>query len=219
MGKYEKEIRLIPFLADIDPALADKAESEICVYNYAGGKEICVPDDRRGILLMLEGRATIYSADRERDVLLRILGRGEIAGVANLFSDAPPASRMVAVGECKVLFLPESSLHALLACDSRIMYRYIAFLSERIRFLNRKIVTLTAGSAERRLAVFLDTVAPNDDLVFVLPISMSVLAGYLNLGRASLYRAFDTLCADGFLIREGKKIRFLHREGMTAFYL
>lgn len=219
MGKYEKEIRLIPFLADISPALADEAERWICVYQYTAGETVRAPDGGCGILLMTDGRAAVYSADSDRDVLLRVLGRGGITGVANLFSDAPLASRIVALTGCTVLFLPESALRTLFASDSSIMYGYIAFLSERIRFLNRKIVTLTAGSAERRLAVFLDTIAPEDGGTFVIPISMSALAGYLDLGRASLYRAFDTLCADGFVMREGKTIRLLHREGMTAFYL
>ena len=102
MGKYEKEIRLIPFLADISPALADEAERWICVYQYTAGETVRAPDGGCGILLMTDGRAAVYSADSDRDVLLRVLGRGGITGVANLFSDAPLASMHGAfsAGEC-----------------------------------------------------------------------------------------------------------------------
>ena len=99
------------------------------------------------------------------------------------------------------------------------MYNYLAFLSEKIRYLNRKIVTLTAGSAERRLAYFLDTSIPENAAdIPTITVPMNSLAEMLNLGRASLYRAADRLSEEGFIERDGKTIKVINRKGMMEKY-
>jgi predicted transcriptional regulator len=42
--------------------------------------------------------------------------------------------------------------------------------------------------------------------------SMTALAHALDIGRASLYRAFEALAEDGVIIREGKTIKILSKE-------
>lgn len=93
---------------------------------------------------------------------------------------------------------------------------YISFLTGRIRFLNQKIGYLTAGSAEFKLSHYLLSLGEYQTVV--LPISMSALAEMLDLGRASLYRAFDTLTEDGFISKQGKTIILNDREGMAKYY-
>ena len=95
------------------------------------------------------------------------------------------------------------------------MYSYISFLSERIKFLNRKILYYTAGSAERRLALYL-TSFPSDTVTPDLP--MNALADLLDIGRASLYRAFDRLSEDGFITRDQNTVIIIDREKMKNFY-
>ena len=136
-------------------------------------------------------------------------------GIANLFSDAPYISMIRAEGECRVLHISEGAIRTLLESDSGFLYRYLAFLSDRIRYLNRKIGFLTAGSAEQRLALYLasfggDTVRLED--------SISSLSELLDVGRASLYRAFDRLTEDGFIRKEGRSITLLDRAGMQKAY-
>jgi hypothetical protein len=40
----------------------------------------------------------------------------------------------------------------------------------------------------------------------------------LDIGRASLYRAFDTLIADGCIEKDGRTIRILDPEAITKNY-
>ena len=48
---------------------------------------------------------------------------------------------------------------------------------------------------------------------------MNSLCEMLNLGRASLYRAADKLCEEGFIRRAGKKIIVIDRIGMMEKYI
>ena len=136
-------------------------------------------------------------------------------GIANLFSDEPYVSEIRAHGACRVFMISEEAIRHLLENDSAFLYRYLAFLSGRIRFLNRKIGYLTAGSAERRLALYL--VSLGRDSVR-LDASISSLSELLDVGRASLYRAFDRLTEDGFLIKDGRNLTLLDADGMLRAY-
>ena len=188
--------------------------------SYEAGEAICSPSDsERKMVIFLSGEAEIYTADEGRSMLLRTLAPGGIVGVANLFSDEDFVSRVIATRRCETLEISPEGFGKILESDKRAMYNYLAFLSEKIRYLNRKIVTLTAGSAERRLAYFLDTSIPENaaDLPEIT-VPMNSLCEMLNLGRASLYRAADKLNEEGFIERDGKTIKVINRKGMIEKY-
>ena len=188
--------------------------------SYEVGEVICSPaDTERKMVIFLSGEAEIYTADEGRSTLLRTVGQGGIVGVANLFSNEDFVSRVIAAKRCEAMEISPEGYGKILEDDKRAMYNYLAFLSEKIRYLNRKIVTLTAGSAERRLAYFLDTSIPENATEFSeITVQMNSLSEMLNLGRASLYRAADKLTEEGFISRNGKTIKVIDRKGMMEKY-
>ncbi len=177
---------------------------------YSPGETIASPADvseEPCIGTVLSGNAAVYSGDGGRRVLLRMLGSGGVYGVATLFSDAPAPTLIKANTYCAVLRLPRDAFRAMLHEDGDLLDAYLGFLSERILFLNCKIACVTGGSAERRLALHLlsltDTshTAPDDAVTATIPVSFTELSRLLDIGRASLYRAFDSLDASGAAIR------------------
>ena len=186
------------------------------VRSFAAGEVILSPEsDRRAAGLLLDGKASVTTPDAARSTLLRHLAAGEAFGIANLFGNQPFVSRITAEGRARVFFLTEQATRRLLEEERAFLYAYLDFLSGRICYLNRKIGYLTAGSAERRLALYLSSF-PTDS--FTLPESISDLSELLDIGRASLYRAFDRLIADGFLQKQGRSIHLIRREAMLLAY-
>jgi CRP-like cAMP-binding protein len=145
---------------------------------------------------------------------LRVLHTGDTFGVANLFSPVRTVTRVVATKPLRLLCMEQNTVKDLLAADPALAMRYIGFLSDRIRFLNRRLACLSAGSAPRRLAAWLDTTAPDEATSFSIPLPLNRLSEALSLGRATLYRAFDELAEGGYVRREGKNVLFLNRAGM-----
>ena len=90
-------------------------------------------------------------------------------------------------------------MRALLTGTPAFALNYVAFLSDRIRFLNRRLACLGAGSAARRLAAWLDASIPDGAAEYELPLSLSRLPDALGVSRASLYRALDELEAAGHI--------------------
>ena len=136
---------------------------------------------------------------------MRTIGVGAIFGIANLYAkelDFP--TRISAKSVCNVLFIKKQALRELIENDKSTLKNFLAFQSNKIVYLNKKINAFTAGSAERRLALFLSDNAVNG--VYSENVSMSALAEMLDIGRASLYRALDKLEAEGCIERSGKII-------------
>lgn len=216
--KDRKKIFCHPFFADLDQQKTEEIFSthncRIC--DYADGETILSPAAlERAAGLILSGGANVTTKDPTKPSLLRILREGEIFGVSNLFCDEPFTTCITAVKKCRVFFLPREAVLALLSTDPLFLSKYLEFLCNRVGFLNRKIGYLTAGSAERRLALYLSSYGTND----ILPeVSFSSLSDLLDVGRASLYRAFDRLEADGFIRKEGRRITVLNSEAMQKAY-
>ncbi len=195
-------------------ALATDGCGEAC---FETGETIVSPDDdERRIGVILTGNAKVRSADGEKNVLLRTMSVGEVFGVANLFDrEARFVSRIIAGRTCRIYFVSRGAVEKLLLSDKGFLFAYIEFLSGRIRFLNRKIMFYTSGSAERRLALYLNSFG-TDRVTPDLP--MNALAELLDIGRASLYRAVDRLVEDGFVERDGGLFVLRDSEKMLKKY-
>lgn len=163
--------------------------------SYRGSELICSPESfRRGLYLIISGAATVTSPYGDGDTILRILAPGDIFGAAALFekNSEEYVSRIHAKGRTEIIYLPADEVEHLITENGDIAKNYITFLSGRIRFLNRRISVLTAGSSEQRLACLLSELPKGKDGRPILP-KMNKLASTLNLGRATLYRALSNL--------------------------
>lgn len=169
-----------------------------------------------GVFCILSGEAAVYSSDETHPILLRCLRAGDIFGVATLYAvcggGSGRISRIRAKGKLRMLRIPPDVIDDLLRESDGFRRAYLGFLSDRIAFLNRKIACVTAGSAERKLASWLLDLTDADE--FALPVSVSDLSVMLDLGRASLYRAFDLLSEKQYIQKDGNRIRILDREAM-----
>ena len=149
--------------------------------------------------------------------MLRTFSPGAVFGISDWYNEEQPFfSRIEAHTQVRLLLIKPSAVRRLLDESPAFREQYIRFLTDRIRFLNQKIGYLTAGSAEYKLSHYLLSLGERETVT--LPIAMSGLAEMLDLGRASLYRAFDTLAEDGFISKQGKTITLHDREGMAEYY-
>ena len=195
-------------LRTVDEQIIEKylPDEKLCVVEAVAGEQILSPrttDKRVGIVL--SGTVTASPGTGGHHAMLKVLGEGDIFGIANLYANSSSfPSTICAKTACSILLIDGEAFMTLIENDRSALAAYLGFLSDRIVYLNRKISTLTAGDTEKKLASFL---AKNErDGEFLQNASMSAIADMLNIGRASLYRALDALSASGLIVREGKKI-------------
>ena len=177
----------------------------------------CIDREEHAIFCILSGCCAVYSRNEERPVLFRYLKPGDVFGIASVYSDEPKISRVEPRQDTGLLVVSRRAIGMLLDTEPLFREAFIAFLSDRIRFLNLRLTCVSAGSAERKLGLYLCSVCAGDR--FDLPVSMSDLANLLDLGRASLYRAFDKLISLGYIRRDGAHIELTDRHALlTATY-
>ena len=111
-----------------------------------------------------------------------------------------------AAEDAEICFITEETLVSLFEKHPVTAVNYIAFLSDRIRFLNKKLSVISCSDAENTVLKYL-TLSADDNGYAVIPVSMTELAKMLGLGRASLYRSLDVLEKRGSIIRENNKIK------------
>jgi len=188
--------------------------SSIC--SFTGGDEMYTKSSGT-LAVVLHGGAEVFSADDGRNTLLRIMREGDVFGVAGLFTESEPVSRILAKGKTRILLIPKSEIISLISSNEGFAKDYISFLERRIAFLNSRIFSFTAGSCERKLAMFLCSVS--DDETYSISIPFSSLAKQLDMGRASFYRALGILEDAGLVSGSDKKITVLSHSALKAKYV
>lgn len=189
------------------------------VAEYAKDEVLCrAGEETTALCVLLHGCAGVFSVDPDRRLLLRTLEKNQIFGIVGLLDGGKTLSMIKAQTSVTLLLVDRETICRLLETDSGFLHRYLGYLTARVRFLNQKILYLTAGQAERRLALYLLSLPRDDDAKLTLPLSMTDLADLLDLGRASLYRAVDRLTADGFLQKTQDGFVLVRPDELAGYY-
>lgn len=158
----------------------------------------------RSVGVLLSGSAAVEK-HAGVSMLMSVLRPGDVFGAATILSDSEvyPVS-IRALGDCTALLMTEETFLAAMKEDFTLAENYMRYLGSRIRFLSSRIDGLTQPSAEDRLYTFLRNNAKDNTVNLGYP--MKSLADALCVGRATLYRAMDTLEEQGRIRREGRII-------------
>lgn len=196
-----------PLLGHVDEAMWAGTLDASDLLTVAKGGVVYGPGRfRRCLGVVLRGRLEV----RRESILMATLSAGDVFGAAALFNDSPDyPTTLTALSPCQTLLIPQEHVRRLLRECPAFAEDYAAYLSGRIQFLSQRLETVSAPSAEGKLARYLLSDEGGD-----LTLSATQLGQRLGVGRATLYRAFDALEHAGAIAREGKTIRILSRDAL-----
>lgn len=187
------------------PRPEPELEAEIFAKTEFFAKGACVYESERfhnALGVIVNGTVRISTSDEENRVILRDMSAGETFGAAALFGAGDCyVSKIYAKSACAVVFIEEAMLEKLFLLYPQSAKNYIAFLSSKIRYLNRKIAELSMHGADARLLGYMKAHAGENGEVD-MPVSMSTLAKTLGIGRSSLYRALEKLEKGGYISKK-----------------
>ena len=164
---------------------------------------------KNGMLgVILSGNAIVKRLNDIGDsITIRTISVGEIFGSASVFGDWKNGmSSIIANSQCEVIYISETVFAKIIKLYPQVSLNYIAYLSDRIRFLNKKLDAFTAKSTEERLYEFLLSQSDADGNI-CLSFGMAELARRLNVGRTSIYRDISSLESKGLLSRNGHNFK------------
>ncbi len=168
---------------------------------FAKGTSVSPPAELgRSLGVVVEGRLRSFSGS----VLRRSFEPGDVFGAAAVFGeDQGYVTEIKAAADSRVVFIPEPALRRVFERCPGTAVNYIAFLSDKVRFLNRRIAVYTDQGAEAKLYRHVGDNA--DEGGTYKADSMAALAKTLGVGRTALYRAADALEAKKLLKRDGTR--------------
>ncbi len=176
-----------------------------------------VRQDRKGeLLILLEGEMNVTGMNGH-SASLNTLRPGSVFGAATLFGGNGGVSVIRAVRNSFLIALDQKLMTDLVRQSEEFALNYVCFLSDRIRFLNRRIASFTAGSADRKLARYLLSLMDGTGRIS-LKMSMLRLSSVLDMSRASLYRSFESLEEAGLIERSGRDILITNPQELTNLY-
>ena len=183
---------------------------------FSAGETIYSPSEFKTKMgFILDGTCVV---ERQRSdgtsIPLNQLGCGDAFGVISVFSDSGEFPTFIrAKKEATVLFFDKSDVLYLVKNEPEIAMNIINFLGDKIAFLNNKISTFSADNTEQKVAKFLAYESRKKGAQsFVFNCKKTSEA--LNIGRASLYRAIDSLTQHGIIKLENKIINITDLEGL-----
>lgn len=206
IAELTEKLKNIPLFSGTNEDRLFSAVSASKLINYEKGGEIA--SDKPALYVVLDGYVSVYRTEGSHTVLLNTIREGGVFGAAQLFCEDKAFSSVKAACACSFLQIPKTAVAGLLKTDFAFTLNYVSFLSDRIRFLNKKIASFTAGNGEQTLAGFLLS-QPAVNGVVTLDRNMSALASSLNLSRPTLYRAFISLAEQGIIEKNGKEVRII----------
>ena len=180
---------------------------------FSRGETVYSKTEDKKIGLILEGKCEVrHSRSDGSSVVINFLSDGDSFGVLSAFSDNEFPTEIVATISTKVVFFEKKDVIALINNHSDIAMNLINFLVNRIEFLNKKIVTFSGGSVEEKLTSYILSEAKQKGEIF--DFNRKKAAEAISAGRASVYRALDSLVESGVIKYDSKKIYILDLKGL-----
>ncbi|MBQ2135746.1 MAG: Crp/Fnr family transcriptional regulator [Clostridia bacterium] len=162
----------------------------------------------RAIGYFISGTATAV-ANNKSNIVMKKFGAGMSFGVAAVFGEGNSyISTITAQEDCVIQFVSEQKLRELFSLFPVTAVNYISFLSEKVRFLNKKLSIISCTTAEDTVLKYLLESADDEGFV-LMPKNMSLLAKSLGVGRSSLYRSLESLEKNGNIERQESNIRVI----------
>lgn len=151
--------------------------------------------------IVLSGRAVAIDGRITKRAFLA----GDIFGAASMFVAAEEYSgTIIAKTDIVIQFISQQKLTQMFEQDIRIAENYITFLSGKVRYLNKKLNQMAAGSTKDRLYRYIVGTASGSTLEIK---DMTLLASLTGIGRTSLYRDLAELEKSGLIKKEKNIIR------------
>lgn len=120
---------------------------------------------------------------------------------------------VVAVTDCKILFIPKADVLRLLQANEIILNNFLRAVSNRAHFLTNKLWFLSFKTIKEKVAHYLLSIAKSETrTTLFLPKSHQELAEFFGVTRPSLARVFADMQNEGIITVDRREVVILDRK-------
>ena len=195
-----EELKKLKLFAHCSDEALERLLSQPCRrQQYAAGKLILrAGDPCRSLMILVEGRADARMMGEEgREVLVDHLKAPMLLAPAFLFADNNVVPvEVTALTDCVVWHINREAFFEFMQQEPTVLRAFLEILSERGRFLSRKMRTFAVNSLRNRVIEYLEA---NGSIT-----SVAAAAEQLGATRPSLSRVLSEMVSEGLITKDGK---------------
>lgn len=177
-----------------------------------------VSDRSDFVHLVLAGNLKVLVSDEEgREVILSMLGPGELFGEMGVLDESPRSATVMAVSPCELIVMSKSDFKRCMFENHEVAMYIMRNLVQRLRQADRKIESLALMDVYGRVARLLLEMAETVDgqQVVTRKISKQDIAKMIGASREMVSRVMKDLNERGLIEEEGGRI-LLHETISTV---
>ena len=190
------------FVGFPDDVLASVARVAM-MRRFPRGQSVVRAGDRTDyVYFVLTGSLKVVVSDEDgREVILSILGQGELFGEMGMFGEQPRSASVVAVVAADLVMISKQDFRQLMQENFEVAWRIMCNLAERLRNADRKIESLALMDVYGRVAGLLIEMAEDVDgeTVVVRKISKQDIAKMIGASREMVSRVMKDLGQQGLI--------------------
>ncbi|MFN3745341.1 MAG: cyclic nucleotide-binding domain-containing protein [Hyphomicrobiaceae bacterium] len=199
-----EEMRRLPLFADVDPAQTDALLRVSFLQRFPAAVELAREGDPADFLhVVVDGQVEVFSAYRDRETTVSVLGPGHSFIVAAVVLDRVYLKSARTLSPARVLLIPADAVRRAFAVDAAFARALAVELAYAYRGLVKELKNQKLRSSLERLANWL--LAQNAETGakgrFTLPFEKKVLASRLGMAPEVLSRSFASLVPYKVIVR------------------
>jgi len=180
-----------------------RVASAAVMRRFPRGQAVVREGDRTDYLyFVLTGSLKVVVSDADgREVILSMLGQGELFGEMGMFGEQPRSASVVSVGPSDLVMIAKSDFRTLMQEHFEIAWRMMCNLADRLRNADRKIESLALLDVYGRVARLLLEMSDQVDgqMLVVRKITKQDIAKMIGASREMVSRVMKDLGQQGLI--------------------
>ena len=142
----------------------------------SGTNIMTIEQPGEAVYIILHGTVKVYIEQGERNVILSILGRGDLLGEMSLIDSVGRSASVVALEDSLLIWMDRTTFNYILDNYHPISQNLVKILSARVRLSDQMIQALASldvnGRVARQLLAFAERYGQDDDENVKIPIAL-----------------------------------------------
>ena len=195
-------------------------QSSCRIRSFGKGELVAVAGDEIGFMhIVVEGHVTGEMVDFAGKVIkIEDIEPPRPLAPAFLFGEQNRYPVNITAGsDVKILSIPRDEFLKMMQSSERVLRNFVNIVSSRGQFLSNKIRFLSFTTIKGKLVQYmLELALSSKSDLFMLPLSQSMLSELFGVARPSVGRAIVELKEAGLIDADGRQVRLLDRNGLSA---
>ncbi|HRQ58045.1 MAG TPA: cyclic nucleotide-binding domain-containing protein [Azoarcus taiwanensis] len=196
-------LKTFPLFQGLADATLNAVAQSAVMRRFPRGQAVVHAGDRTDyVYFVLTGSLKVVVSDENgREVILSILGQGELFGEMGIFGEHPRSASVVSVMPSDLIMLSKSDFRHLMHDNFEVAWRMMCNLADRLRNADRKIESLALMDVYGRVARLLIEMSEevNGQSLVVSKITKQDIAKMIGASREMVSRVMKDLSLQGLI--------------------